>query len=167
MKPQPCSAGVVLRPETPEDAAFVDGLVRDYLAEGLESGARGDAAGPLIDLQMRSRAAMLAAGFPDLQRRVGCIGSEAAASLLTATVDGALHVVEILVARPFQRKGVGGAVLALVAGEARARGQDVTANIFVANAASLALFARAGFTCDAPSARAQTLARLRTSTNVI
>ncbi len=158
---------VELRAETAADAAFVEGLVRGHLAEALGPALPGGFdAGPLLEMQTRSREAMLAQRFPDLERRVGWAGAEPAAMLLTGTLDGALHVVEIIIARTWRRLGVGAAILASVAAEGRAQGRDVTASIFVTNAASLALFSSVGFALDLPPGAVQATARLRTGINV-
>lgn len=156
---------VELREQAQADAVFVDGLVLDNLktTSGLPEGFD---AGPLIEMQMRSRAMTLNQGFPDLRRRVAWIGAEPAAVLLTGGRDGALHVVEILTAPDWRRRGVAAAILARVEAEARATGQDVTAHIFVTNTASLALFAGAGFTLEQSPGAAQASARLRTGINV-
>lgn len=153
---------VELRPETAADADVVDGWVRAHLIAALG----GFDPGPLIDMQVRSRDAMLAQRFPDLERRVAWVGEVRAGSLLTGPLDGALHVVEIITAPDWRRRGVGAAVLAAVAEEAQAKGRDVTALIFASNTASLALFAAAGFAVDLPPAAAQATARLRTNINV-
>lgn len=153
---------VELRPETAADADVVDGWVRGHLIAAM--GAFDP--GPLIDIQVRSREAMLAQRFPDLERRVAWVGEARAASLLTGPLDDALHVVEIITAPEWRRRGVGATVLAAVAGEARTMGRDVTAQIFASNTASLALFAAAGFAVDLPPAAAQATARLRTNINV-
>lgn len=159
---------VELRAETAADAAFVDDLVRDHLqgALGLPPAQGGFDPGPLLEMQMRSREAMLTQRFPDLERRVAWIGGERAAMLLTGSLDGALHVAEIIIAPAWRRQGVGAEILAQTAAEARAAGQDVTAHIFVTNTASLALFAAAGFTLEQSPGAAQTAARLRTGINV-
>lgn len=158
---------VELRAETAADAAFVEGLVHGHLAEALGPALPGgfDSA-PLLEMQARSREAMLAQRFPDLERRVGWVGAEPAAMLLTGTLDDALHVVEIIVAPTWRRRGVGAAILAQVAADGRARGHDVTASIFVTNAASLGLFSSVGFTLESAQGAAQVAARLRTNINV-
>lgn len=156
---------VELREQTEADAAFVDGLVLDNLktASALPEGFD---AGPLIEMQMRSRTMTLEQSFPDLRRRLAWIGAEPAAVLLTGPRDGALHVVEILTAPEWRRRGVAAAILAQVEAEARDRGQDVTAHIFVTNTASLALFSAAGFAMEQSPGAAQATARLRTGINV-
>ena len=154
------NAPVELRAQVEADAAFVDGLVLDTLRDtlGLPEGLDP---GPLLEMQMRSRAIMLEQNVPALRRRVGWIGAEPAAVLLTGARDGALHVVEILTAPDWRRRGVAAAILRQVAAEARAAGEDVTANIFVTNTASLALFAAAGFDLESVPGAAQATARLR------
>lgn len=153
---------IELRPETPAEAGFVDRLTRDQLREAMG----GLDAGPLLEMQLRSRAAMLEQSFPDLRRRVVWAAAAPAGSLLTGERDGALHVVEIQIAPDRRRQGLAAAVLAQVAAEAAAEARDVTAHIFITNAASLALFAGAGFTLSTEPGAAQTLARLRTDINV-
>jgi ribosomal protein S18 acetylase RimI-like enzyme len=156
---------VELRAQAAADAAFVDRLVRDHLNDALGM-AQGFDPGPLVDLQLRSRAVMLEQTYPALQRRVAWVGAAPAGSLLTAELDGALHVVEILTASEWRRRGVAASVLAQAVAEAGARHQDVTARIFTTNTASLALFASLGFTLDTPPSAAQAFARLRTCTGV-
>lgn len=158
---------VPLRAQTPADAAFADGLVRDQLRDAMGLPTEGGFdAGPLLEMQMRSREAMLAGRFADLERRVAWIGEAPAAILLTGSLDGALHVAEIIIAPAWRRQGLGAAILASVAEEARATGRDVTASIFVTNTASLGLFSSAGFTLDLAPGAAQASARLRTGINV-
>jgi GNAT superfamily N-acetyltransferase len=156
---------VELRDQTEADDAFVDGLVRGNLGGALGMPEGLDPA-PLIEMQMRSRAMMLEQSFPDLRRRVAWVGVEPVAVLLIGTRDGALHVVEILTAPDWRRRGVAAAILAQVALEAQAQGRDVTAHIFVTNSASLALFAGAGFTLEVSPSAAQAFAQLRTDINV-
>jgi ribosomal protein S18 acetylase RimI-like enzyme len=106
---------------------------------------------------------MLVQRFPDLERRVGWIGETPVASLLTGSLDGALHVAEIITAPDARRRGVGAAILRQVIAEARAAGKDATAFIFASNGPSQALFTSAGFTVDLPPGAAQATATLRTS----
>lgn len=146
--------GIELRAEQADDAGFVEGLVRDNLRAAMP----GVDLGPLLDLQLRSRAAMLDRNFPDLRRRVAWAGASPVGSLLTGTRDGAVHVVEIVIAPGWRRRGAGAAILAQVRAEARRSGQVVTAHIFVTNTASLALFRRAGFSLTTAPGAAQTLA---------
>lgn len=158
---------VELRAETPTDAAFVDGLVRGHLAEALGlSPPPGFDPAPLLEMQARSREAMLAGRFPDLKRRVAWIGEERTAMLLTGTLDGALHVVEIIIAPTWRRRGVGAAILAQVVADGRTRERDVTASIFVTNTASLGLFSSVGFALDLAPGAVQATAILRTGINV-
>lgn len=159
------SSAVELRAQTAEDAAFVDGLVRGHLGAVL-AGAPGLDAGPLLEMQVRSREMMLGQRFPDLERRVGWIDGAPVAVLLTGSLDGALHVVEIIIAPEARRRGVGAAILKQVIAEARASGRDATASIFASNTASLGLFASAGFTVDLPPGAAQATATLRTDIKV-
>lgn len=159
------NAPVELRAQAEADAAFVDALVLDTLRDALGL-PEGLDPGPLLEMQMRSRAMMLEQNFPALRRRVGWIGAEPAAVLLTGARDGALHVVEILTAPDWRRRGVAAAILSQVAAEARAAGEDVTANIFVTNTASLALFAAAGFDLESVPGAAQATARLRPGIDV-
>ena len=156
------SSPVELVAEADTDAAFVDGLVRGHLLAAMG----GFDPGPLLEMQMRSREVMLTRRFPDLERRVAWIGAQRCAMLLTGPLDDALHVAEIIIAPEWRRRGVGAAVLARVAEQARAQGRDVTASIFVSNAPSLGLFSSAGFTLDLPPGAAQASARLRTGINV-
>jgi ribosomal protein S18 acetylase RimI-like enzyme len=156
---------VDLRDADPADADFMEALARIHLAENLGA-PPGVEAGPLLEMQMRSRAMMLEHSFPDLRQRVGQIGDAPVAVLLTAIRDGALHVVEIATAPRWRRRGVGAALLERVAAEARAGGQDATAHIFVTNTASLGLFSGAGFTLTAQPGAAQVVARLRTGITV-
>jgi ribosomal protein S18 acetylase RimI-like enzyme len=159
------SSAVELRAQTAEDAAFVDGLVRGHLAAAL-AGAPGLDPGPLLEMQVRSREMMLGHRFPGLERRVGWIDGAPVAGLLTGPLDGALHVVEIIIAPEARRRGVGAAILNQVIAEARASDRDATAFIFASNTASLGLFASAGFTVDLPPGAAQATATLRTAINV-
>lgn len=154
-----------MRDEGPADAEFVEALARIHLAENLGA-PPGVEAGPLLEMQLRSRAMMLAHSFPDLRRRVGVVGEEPVAILLTAIRDGALHVVEIATAPQWRRRGVGAALLERIAAEARASGQDATAHIFITNTASLGLFSSAGFTLTTQDGAAQVIARLRASISV-
>ena len=147
--------GIELRAEQPDDAGFVDGLVRANLREAMA----GLDLGPLLELQLRSRAAMLEQNFPDLRRRVAWAGTSPVGSLLTGARDGAVHVVEIVVAPGWRRGGVATAMLAQVREEARRAQQAVTAHIFITNTASLTLFRRAGFTLTMTPGAAQTVAR--------
>lgn len=156
---------VELRAQAAADTAFVDRLVRDNLNDALGM-AQGFDPGPLVDLQLRSRAVMLEQAYPTLQRRVAWVGAAPAGSLLTAELEGALHVVEILTTSEWRRRGVAASALAQVVAEAGARHQDVTARIFTTNTASLALFAGLGFTLETPPSAAQAFARLRTGTGV-
>ena len=147
--------GIELRAERGDDAGFIDGLVRDNLREAMA----GLDLGPLLELQLRSRAAMLDENFPDLRRRVAWAGPSPVGCLLTGTRDGDLHVVEIVVSPDWRRRGVAAAMLAQVRREARQSGQAVTAHIFVTNIASLGLFRRAGFRLTIEAGAAQSLAR--------
>jgi ribosomal protein S18 acetylase RimI-like enzyme len=156
------SFAVELRAQTADDAAFVDGLVRGHLLDAL-AGAPGLDPEPLLEMQARSREMMLVQRFPDLERRVGWIGETPVASLLTGSLDGALHVAEIITAPDARRRGVGAAILRQVIAEARAAGKDATAFIFASNGPSQALFTSAGFTVDLPPGAAQATATLRTS----
>lgn len=152
---------VDLRPETAADADFAAALMREHMLAGMG----GFDPGGLVEMQLRSREAMLSQRFPNLERRIGWIGEARAASLLTGTLDGALHVVEIITAPEWRRRGVGATILTLLAAEARVGGREVTASIFASNTASLALFAEAGFALDLPPGSAQAVARLRTNIN--
>jgi ribosomal protein S18 acetylase RimI-like enzyme len=156
------SSPVELFAETAADAAFVDGLTRGHLLEAMG----GFDPGPLLEMQMRSRDVMLTQRFPDLERRIAWIGEQRCALLLTGALDGALHVAEIIVAPEWRRRGVGAAVLARVAEQARAQNRDVTASIFVSNIPSLSLFSSAGFALDLTPGAAQVTARLRIDINV-
>lgn len=151
-----------LRDETSDDRAFVDSLVRNHLREAMG----GLDAGPLLDLQLSSRAAMLEQTYPDLHRRIALAEGECAGILLTGPRDGATHVVEIVIAPEWRRRGVAAAILTRVAADAGATGRDVTAHIFVSNAASLALFGSLGFTLTTDPGAAQSVARLRTDSVV-
>lgn len=155
MTSQTSEPGIELRAERPDDAGFVDELVRGNLREAMA----GLDLGPLLELQLRSRAAMLAQNFPDLRRRVAWAGASPAGYLLTGTRDGVVHVVEIVVSPDWRRRGVAAAMLAQVRAEARRSGQAVTAHIFVTNTASLTLFGRAGFTLTTTPGAAQAVAR--------
>ena len=149
MKSSNSTLQVELRDEGPADAGFVDALTRTHLADSLGA-PPGIEAGPLLEMQIRSRAMMLTHSFPDLRRRVARVGDEPVAILLTAIRDRALHVVEIATAPEWRRRGVGAALLEHVAAEAREGGQDATAHIFITNTASLGLFSSAGFTLTTP-----------------
>lgn len=153
--------GITLRAEQAGDAAFVDALTRGQLGEGL--GGLMD--GPLLEMQLRSRAATLAHRFPDLGREVAWMGDAPVGSLLTTPLGGTLHVVEIIIAPAWRRQGLARRMLEAVIRRATADGRDVTAMIYVSNTASLALFSTCGFSLERADGEAQTTARLRTRRN--
>lgn len=149
-------AQIDLRPEIPADADPVAAIVREHLGEALPPALRD---GPLLDIQVRGRDAGLAA-FPDLDRRVAVVSETVAGLLLSARLDGALHVVEIAVASGWRRRGLASTLLAGVVTEAHAAGLPATASIFPGNAASLALFEAAGFRLEMRPGDAQVRARI-------
>lgn len=153
--------GITLRAEQAGDAAFVDALTRGQLVEGL--GGLMD--GPLLEMQLRSRAATLAHRFPDLRREVARVGDNPVGSLLTAALDGTLHVVEIMIVPAWRRRGLARQMLEAVIRRATADARDVTAMIYVSNTASLRLFSACGFGLERADGEAQTTARLRTLRN--
>lgn len=153
-------ARIDLRPEAADDAGAVAAIVREHLAEGLAGLPPEHRDGPLLDMQVRGREAGLAAAFPDLSRRVAVVDGQVAGLLLLDPSGAGLHVVEIAVAGGWRRRGLASALLARVAGEARAAGRPATASIFPGNTASLALFEAAGFRLEATPGEAQVRARL-------
>lgn len=161
MPRQDADTRIELRPQTDGDTAFADALTRTHMREAM--GGMGD--DRLVEIQARSREAMLAHRFPDLRREIARRDGDRVGMLLTATLDGALHVVEIVIAPDRRRQGVGRAMLEQAVARARADDRDVTALIFATNTASQGLFAAAGFSLDLPPDAAQATARLRTHRN--
>lgn len=153
-------AQIELRPETPGDSGAVAAIVREHLGETLAGLPPELRDGPLLDIQVRTREAGLAAAFPHLSRRVAVVEGRTAGLLLLDRSGESLHVVEIVVAGPWRRRGLGSALLARVIDEAGTAGRPATASIFPGNTASLALFETAGFQLESAPGDAQVRARI-------
>ncbi|CAA7624974.1 GNAT family N-acetyltransferase [Magnetospirillum sp. UT-4] len=135
-----------LRPETPADEAFVGALLADMkAAEFAPLGLSPDQLAPLLEMQVRVYRAGLAADFPDARRHMVTLDDGTAAGYLAVADTGtALHVVQIMVAPPLRRHGLGIALLATVLDEAAARGLPVRLRVAPLNPARR-LYTRLGF----------------------
>ena len=134
-------APLVLRPPRDDDAAVAAELDAESLPEALRA---HPALGALREVQVRARAASIAAAFPNAETHIVELEGRPVGRLIVAAGADGVHIVEIAVLRSWRRRGVGAALLARLA--ERFPGMPLTANIFPDNAASLALFAAAGFT---------------------
>lgn len=73
-------------------------------------------------------------------------GTQIAAYAVVMSGAGEAHLLNLSVARPAQRRGLGASVLALLMSEARAHGaHDMLLEVRPSNSAGRALYARAGF----------------------
>jgi len=135
-----------IRDATPADAEAVEALHDDGLGAVLEAaGLPAAHVATLRDLQARARTAGYATSYPDALDRVADAGSGPVGRALCALDAEGLVVVDVAVAAGHRRRGVGRALLADACERADRAGLAVHARIRPDNAASLALFAAAGF----------------------
>ena len=131
-----------------EHEPFLRNLRGSPLAAALvAAGVAPDHVEAVADLQHRARQADYGARYPDALDRVALVDGRPVGRVWTTDDDaGGLLVLDIAVAPEVQRAGIGRMLVATVCAEADQAGLATRATVERTNAASLALFTRAGFT---------------------
>jgi ribosomal protein S18 acetylase RimI-like enzyme len=136
---------ISLRPAHDDDDAFVFALfAQTRRAQFAALGWPSEQLDVLLHQQYDFRRRGYGESYPDAADRVIEIGPEAVGRLLTARLEGRITIIDIAVADRCRGTGIGGAVLALVQGEAAALGADVILQVDVDNPAQR-LYTRLGF----------------------
>jgi len=143
------AVSVTTRNSTPADEPllfelFAEHKVREFALLGL-----GDAQlRMLLAMQYRARCSGYAASFPSAVQQIVEEGGHAVGQLLVAEDEDALRVVDICIAGPQRRRGIGAAVLELVQETAGNRGKTVRLQVAPESPARR-LYERLGFAVTA------------------
>ena len=137
-------SGPALRPEAPEDEAFLRALFAEEAVPALcEAGLDGCQAEQLAAIQHRARSEGYRAQFPEA--RFSIILHDGVPVGRLVEDEAAARIVDIAVLRARRRRGVARAVLAEAQARWRRAGQAGQASVLAGNAASLRLFEGLGF----------------------
>ena len=137
---------VTLRPETPEDEAFLRRLILDTL--GRELGAEAwpePMRGHLLGIQVEARRNARRANYPDAASAVIEADGGAAGWMVVMTMPHEVRLVEIMVAAEFQGRGIASAAIGEVLAAAESAGKPVRLHVSVMNGAAIRLYERLGF----------------------
>jgi GNAT superfamily N-acetyltransferase len=137
---------VALRPERPEDEAFLLELFRSHSTGVLElAGMPPDAIDKLIDFQYRSQTATYRDLFPNAAFWIIQSGGIPIGRLIEEDEGDAVYFVDFALLPDRQRKGLGSAFIDMVADEWAKRGIAARVKVLINNEASLKLCRKCGF----------------------
>lgn len=145
-----------LRPERPEDAAFLfDLFAADAGALLRAAGLPADAAAHLVAIQHRSRSETYRARYPDGRFHIVEADGAPIGRLVEADEPGLVHIVDLAILPARRRQGHAAALLRAALPRWAAAGRGARAHVHVGNDASLRLFRGLGFigTPDAGAAQ--------------
>ena len=139
------SAPVVVRPETPEDEAFLRqlyGTTREMEMQVVPWSEEQKAG--FLDMQFRAQATHYRECYPDSAFLVIEVGSERAGRLYIERLEHELRVIDIALLPEYRGRGIGGRMMGEILDEARAGGKKVSIYVEYFNPARH-LYDRLGF----------------------
>ena len=147
----PASRDLRVRPERPEDAAFLFRLFSLNATAVLDLADLSEAMrDPLVAMQHRARDAAYRKAFPNARFGVVEVTGAPVGRLVEDDEADAVHIVDIAFLPEHQGRGLGRAVVSRLIGAQAASGRGVRAQAAVTNAASLRLFTGLGFAAVHP-----------------
>ena len=140
------AGSVVLRPETQEDDAFLFELFAGHAGRPLKAAGLDDAAmRQLLALQYRAQSGKHRASYPDAVYSIIESDGVAIGRLIEADEGGTVYFVDFAFLPERQAKGLGTALIEMIADEWGARGRTARVEVRSGNVHSLKLCANLGF----------------------
>ena len=137
---------VTLRPETAADEPFLKALFRSHAELPLRAAGLSDSAiDTMVEIQYRSQTATYRTLYPHADRWIVESEGEPIGRLIEHDEGENIYIVDVALVPEHQSKGLGTALIGLVANEWAAKGKGMRAEVRIGNTASLKLFARLGF----------------------
>lgn len=137
---------VTLRPERPEDDAFLFALFAGHAGRPLKAaGLADDAARTLLAIQYRSQSAKHRDSFPHAVFSIIESDGTAIGRLIEADEGETVYFVDFAFLPERQAKGLGTALIEMIADEWGAKGRTARVEVRTGNVHSLKLCAKLGF----------------------
>ena len=137
---------VSCRMETADDQPFLRQLIIETVSEELGAQTWPEPLrSQLLELQYRARRSGAGPGLPGRASQILVADDEDAGWLLVAESDDEIRIVEIMVASPKRRSGIGSAAIATVLARAARERKPVRLLVTATNAGAIRLYRRLGF----------------------
>jgi len=134
-----------IRPRTPEDESFLYQLAYDNFYEQLFAHAwHPDVRGPLLRIQVDGQRTSYAAEFPNADYGIIEYDGRSIGRLIVDRRPDLHHLVDILIAREYRKKGIGTWLLRALCTEAELMQKPLRLSVLTTNPAK-ALYLRLGF----------------------
>jgi GNAT superfamily N-acetyltransferase len=135
-----------LRPETPDDTAFLTALHDSVLAPAFARMPVPEAMRrQLLDMQFRAMTQGYRSGFPSARFDVVTLNGAPIGRLITDVGGSSFHVVYVALLPDWRGLGLGTGLMTAVLTEPKRRGLRCVATVAPDNVASLSLWTRLGF----------------------